>query len=405
MKYVYLLCILSIIQLEGNGLQEDKLPITFGVRPYYLIAGMKESVLKTQLKRCEKNDFTINTFSISHRGAPLQFPEHTKASYMAGMRMGAGIMECDVTFTKDKQLVCRHDQCDLQRTTNILLTPLAEKCSEPFSAYNSITHEPANAKCCTSDITLKEFHSLEGMMDGENPQAKNIKEFINATPSFRTNLYANDGGELMDLNQSIDLFHKYNRKMTPEIKIPQVAMPFHGFSQKNFIDAIIDTFKSKGISFNDIYIQSFNLNDILYLIKKYPNLAKNSIYLVENFDKNFGNDIKQLALLKKEGIKTIAPPIWALLTTNPNNKIVPSRYAKALKRYGFKIITWSLERSEIKQNGKKGWYYQSINKAIYSNSSIMEILYVLDKDVGISGIFSDWPATVSYYANCFKKNN
>ena len=34
--------------------------------------------------------------------------------------MGAGIVECDVTFTKDKQLVCRHAQNDLHTTTNIL---------------------------------------------------------------------------------------------------------------------------------------------------------------------------------------------------------------------------------------------------------------------------------------------
>jgi glycerophosphoryl diester phosphodiesterase len=27
--------------------------------------------------------------------------------------MGAGIIECDVTFTKDRELVCRHDQRDL----------------------------------------------------------------------------------------------------------------------------------------------------------------------------------------------------------------------------------------------------------------------------------------------------
>ena len=41
-------------------------------------------------------------FSIGHRGAALQFPEHTKESYEAGARMGAGILECDVTFTKDR---------------------------------------------------------------------------------------------------------------------------------------------------------------------------------------------------------------------------------------------------------------------------------------------------------------
>ena len=64
--------------------------------------------------------FAAPAFSIAHRGAPLQFPEHTKESYEAGARMGAGIVECDVTFTKDGQLVCRHDECDLHTTTNIV---------------------------------------------------------------------------------------------------------------------------------------------------------------------------------------------------------------------------------------------------------------------------------------------
>jgi glycerophosphoryl diester phosphodiesterase len=36
--------------------------------------------------------------------------------------MGAGILECDVTFTKDQKLVCRHAQNDLHTTTNILVT-------------------------------------------------------------------------------------------------------------------------------------------------------------------------------------------------------------------------------------------------------------------------------------------
>ncbi|WP_239649912.1 glycerophosphodiester phosphodiesterase family protein [Methylocucumis oryzae] len=57
----------------------------------------------------------------------MQFPEHTEQSYKAGAKMGAGILECDVTFTKDKELVCRHSQCDLHTTTNILATDLAAK--------------------------------------------------------------------------------------------------------------------------------------------------------------------------------------------------------------------------------------------------------------------------------------
>lgn len=42
--------------------------------------------------------------------------------------MGAGIIECDATFTKDKQLICRHAQKDLHTRTKVRVTPLAEKC-------------------------------------------------------------------------------------------------------------------------------------------------------------------------------------------------------------------------------------------------------------------------------------
>ena len=34
--------------------------------------------------------------------------------------------------------------------------------------------------------------------------------------------------------------------------------------------------------------------------------------------------------------------------------------------------------------------------------TLYAVLDVLAMDVGVIGVFSDWPATVSYYANCKK---
>ena len=62
---------------------------------------MDDSPLKTKLQQCESGPFYRSKFSISHRGAPLEFPEHSHESYEAAYRMGAGVIECDVTFTKD----------------------------------------------------------------------------------------------------------------------------------------------------------------------------------------------------------------------------------------------------------------------------------------------------------------
>jgi len=87
--------------------------------------------------------------------ARSNLPENTKESHEAGSRMGAGIQECDVTFTKDGQLVCRHDQCDLHTTTNILVTPLAAQCTRQFtpaqfdSTGKLVT--PASAMGCSSE--------------------------------------------------------------------------------------------------------------------------------------------------------------------------------------------------------------------------------------------------------------
>jgi glycerophosphoryl diester phosphodiesterase len=92
----------------GPALAEELEAALLGPRPLYLVDGMDESELRATLRRCAGGSFERTDFSIGYRGAPLQFPEHTEESYRAAARMGAGIIECDVTFTKDKKLVCRH---------------------------------------------------------------------------------------------------------------------------------------------------------------------------------------------------------------------------------------------------------------------------------------------------------
>ncbi len=67
---------------------------------------MKDGPLKQQLSQCtgpfRKTDF-LHRPPRRRAGIPRA---HTE-SYVAAARMGAGVIECDVTFTKDRQLVCR----------------------------------------------------------------------------------------------------------------------------------------------------------------------------------------------------------------------------------------------------------------------------------------------------------
>ena len=62
--------------------------VQLGPRPFYLVEGMDEGRLKDRLMRCQNGPFARTDFSIGHRGAALQFPEHTKESYQAAVRGG-----------------------------------------------------------------------------------------------------------------------------------------------------------------------------------------------------------------------------------------------------------------------------------------------------------------------------
>lgn len=380
--------------------------IQLGPRPFYLVDKMQPSALKNKLKACANGPFTKSDFSIGHRGAALQFPEHTKESYEAGARMGAGILECDVTFTADKALVCRHSQCDLHTTTNILSTPLAAKCSVPFTAaefdpISGARTKAANAQCCTSDLTLSEFKSLEGKMDASNPNAKSVEEFQDGTPNWRTDLYAGSG-TLMTHAESIELFKKLRVKMTPELKAPSVPMPFGGdYSQEDYAQQMLDEYKAAGVSPRKVWPQSFNLNDVRYWIEQEPQFGEQAVYLDERVDTpaGYAAAVSGMADLAAQGVKIIAPPMWALVTLDAGNNIVPSDYAYNAKAAGLDIITWTLERSGLLINGG-GYYYQSITPVVDHEGIAMNLLDVLAQDIGVLGVFSDWPATVTYYANC-----
>ncbi|MAK90882.1 MAG: glycerophosphodiester phosphodiesterase [Oleibacter sp.] len=381
--------------------------IELGPRPQFLVNDMDEGPLKQRLSRCENKPQKRSTFSIGHRGAPLMFPEHTREGYIAAAKMGAGIVECDVTFTKDEELVCRHSQCDLHTTTNILATPLAAKCSVPpqFSVDGELTNA-SDIRCCTSDITLAEFKTLQGKMDAADTSATTIEGYMNATADYRTDLYATRG-TLMSHKESIELFNQLGVNFTPELKSPQVAMPFNGhYSQQDYAQQMIDEYREAGIHPSRVWAQSFNYDDILYWVNNEPAFGRQAAYLLQD-----GLESTTLADMNQwyqQGVRVIAPATFMLVDVDAYGQMVASDYALNARAAGLKMIAWTLERSgPLTQGG--GWYYQTVNgltggqNIINNDGDMYTLIDVLAQDVGVVGIFSDWPATVTYYANCSGK--
>ena len=382
----------------GRMMQDQR--VQLGPRPFFLVEGMDAGPLKDRLMLCKDGPFYRSDFSIAHRGAALQFPEHTKESAEAGARMGAGILECDVTFTKDGALVCRHDECDLHTTTNIVATPLNAQCTVPWTG--PVPANPA-PRCCTSDLTLAQFKSLKAKMDASVPSALTPQGYLGGTATWRTDLYTSRG-TLMKHTEYIQIAKGLGGKFTPELKYPnnpdRVVAIFG--SQENYAQKMIDEYKAAGIPPSQVWAQSFNLGDVLYWIQNEPQFGKQAVYLDPNSYPNRFT-LAQLMQFKAQGVRIFAPPMQSLLALDASNNIVPSQYAIDIKAAGLDIITWTFERVDLRTGAAgKGSYYafDPTGAAVKKDSDMYKALDVLAKGVGILGIFSDWPATVTYYANC-----
>jgi len=239
-------------------------------------------------------------------------------------------------------------------------------------------------------------------MDGFDPSATSVEQYLAGTPSFRTDLYATCG-TLMTHAESIRLFQSLGTKFTPELKAPSVAMPFRGsFTQEAYAQKLIDEYRAAGISPRNVFAQSFNLDDVLYWIAREPAFGEQAVFLDERVDATDGYApaVASLPDLARLGVRIIAPPTWALVELDPSGQIVPSAYARAAKAALLDLITWTLERSGPLASGG-GYYFQSVQSSIQHDSDALLLLDVLARQVGVRGVFSDWPATTTYYANCF----
>jgi glycerophosphoryl diester phosphodiesterase len=374
-------------------------PVELGPRPAFLVADLADGDLKSRLQACLDEPPRRTAFSIGHRGAGLVLPEHTLEAYEAAYRMGAGTIECDVTFTKDLELVCRHAQNDLATTTDILLTPFASTCIEPFRPArldaNGRVRRAASAECRTSELTLDQFRTLRGKVDAFDPAAQTVEEFVAPRRAPRPDLGAGLArGTLLTHAESIELFKRLGVRMMPELKEPSV---WGGFTRERFAQRLIDEYRAAGVPPSDVFPQSFERRTVDYWIENEPDYGKQAM-LVDNVV--FRPRARRLRSYKAAGINIWAPALQGLLDLDAQGRIVPSRAARGARAAGLDIVTWTLERSGNLAAPNKGFYYRTIDAAVTREGDVMRVVDVLASEVGVRGIFSDWPATVSFYAGC-----
>ena len=362
------------------------------------------SLLSSEYCADNTYEFERSDFSIGHRGACMMYPEHTVESYVAAGLQGSGIIECDVTFTKDLELVCRHSQCDLHTTTDVVTRPeLNAKCTTPWSTG-------VKPKCCASDFTLEEIQSLCGKMDSSGDvNGETAEDYAyGGTADWRTDLYSlpESCPKIPTHAESIELIKMFDAKFTPELKGPSVEMPFGDFTQEDYAQKMIDEYIAAGVPPSDVWPQSFNDQDVIYWVEN-TDYGDQAVALDNKYGAPEEEFMAWHEYLSSNGVKIVAPPMWMLVEADDGTAdlaplsqglgIRPSAYVHSAKNYGLDIITWTLERTGP---GLKGWYWQTLQDLDLTEGDKFALLQVLAEDAGVLGVFSDWPATTTFFANC-----
>ncbi|CAE8642701.1 unnamed protein product [Polarella glacialis] len=412
--------------------------------------------LRDAIAQCER-PLAFTERAIGHRGAPLVAPEESLASWQIGARSGAGYLECDASVTKDLELTCRHSNCDLDSTTDLVTNhpDLNAKCRVPFVPGSGMP-----ATCCTFDFTMKELSRLCAIMENEvNKSATVASEYLIGFPGFRSNATGNVKCHKVESYAFyLKLLKKSGFHAIPELK-------------DTWNSRTEDFLKSKG---KNIYWLADKFANMLQTagFKPWPQEGKKShpgtLYgIMQTFDYRLaehwkttrpkmmveymwqvpppegancsdgngdyngpsgpGGDCggeKLLQHLNQLGVNMFSPPIRTLLASGPGRTIVPSATAKILKEMNVESIgSWSLERQGCspKPDGPNAqpptaaleasslapcwdpdaWYYSTTDgRSTWQHLDVLPILDALFKKVGIRSMFSDYPATVAAYANC-----
>jgi glycerophosphoryl diester phosphodiesterase len=240
-------------------------------------------------------------------------------------------------------------------------------------------------------------------MDAANTDAATLEEYLNATANWRTDLYATAGsGTLLTHAESIELLRKLDRKMAPELKGLDAPAQFPpGLDQAAYARKMIEEYIDAGVPPEDVWPQSFNYDDVLLWIDEFPEFGKQAVFLDGRYDPHV--PIEDFLKRKADGLNIIAPPMHVLLAVE-DGEMVPSDYARKARSAGLGLISWTTERSgRVREEivpARGAFYYDTTVGALATDGDILRQIDVLAQDVGILGLFSDWPATTTFYANC-----
>lgn len=313
---------------------------------------------------------------IAHRGASGYRPEHTLASYELAIEQGADFVEPDLVATKDGHLIARHEPV-LDATTDVTSRPeFASRRTTRVVDGKSITAFFA------SDFTLAEIRQLRAVQP--NPARSKQYDGQLQIPTFE---------EILDLVAKESTARHRRIGIYPETKHPA----FHLELGLPLEDRLLEALRRRRLDRADapVFIQSFESANLQYL------RSRTKLPLVQLLDDG-------ALQFDADGVRIVHVNIPQY--TDQRGALVPhsladiAKYADAIgpwKRHILRDVQAAtlLKTSLIEQAhaaGLKVHTYTFRNEPAmlapqYQNDPLPE--YREFFDMGIDGVFSDFPDT------------
>jgi glycerophosphoryl diester phosphodiesterase len=301
---------------------------------------------------------------IAHRGASGYLPEHTIASKAMAYAQGVDFIEQDLVMTRDDEVIVLHDHL-LDTVSNVRdLYPDRARADGSFYVV---------------DFTLDEIRRLAAYerfeFGGGKMKAVFADRFPIAASTFRIHTLAEEIELIQGLNRSTgNMVGIY-----PEIKSPA----FHREEGKDISVAVLSVLKEYGYTSHsgDVYLQCFDSYELLRIYDELLPAAEMDLPLVQLI----GESPEYEPMLSAEGMQRVSG--YAVGIGPPMSLLVDANSTESALKVG-DLISWA-HASNLKVHAYT--FRQEHGEIPAYATSLENLLEVFFVDVGIDGVFTDFP--------------
>lgn len=241
-----------------------------------------------------------------HRGARGLLPENTIPSMLKAIEAGVNVLELDIHISKDKQVIVTHD-------------PYINRVFSLYPNGEELTEEDEMA------------HIIYQMDYSEIRQFDVGSKFHSGFPEQKTmNAYIPLLGELIDSVEQFTTKKNYPAVIyNIEVKAVVDKDEFYQPTPVEYISLVMDVVKSRKLSSDRYYLQSFDIRQIQEVNKNYPHVVTG--FLTSNKDISFEDNLVNIGF---------TPQIYS-----PNFNLATPELIEKSHAKGMKFVPWTVNET------------------------------------------------------------